>query len=303
MIPTTSSCYDFQSLINMLSVNVNVVNHHEECEERPETSTPIPPESPAATSPPSGDTTEQVGILQRINKLLNVVSYMYNQTETIIRWRANATTEVYLYDFKNVWNYLVGFMYTLSAEEYKYLVMICGQIWEHYQWFMQEYTNLHYFVNHTAVLSGTKHSTLRTVYKAYKTMYNHYQLLKQTVSVVPDFIAIIQTNKQEQQPSMFDSPEQDSPQGVEWLRDLCKVYTKLEGQTPVSPERFLRVFRWQHHKLSDAELALVTNCIESHLGNQSFTHICTNFRHWLTTNSAALPVYIWQFIILDESPS
>jgi len=257
-------------------------------------SSPSPPPS-STPSPPPPLLDEQY--IKRINKLLKHIKHMYDQSHQLVQWSGlSAGHSIDLYNFKQVWHFMIGHYYTLSSFQYQQLASLCHQVHQHYIALYQEFMNI---TDYLKTVGITK-QTLKNVYMCYKYMLSEFQHLKEVTLELPDFIVYLQSHAEPKEVNYanYDNASEAGEQGIEWLMQLLKLYDKLDGETPVSPERLMKCFRYRHESLADADHTLLCTILESQFGCESFAIICANFRHWLTAHLDSLPPFVADCFVL-----
>ena len=258
--------------------------------------TPVPQElpldeispSPARKSPEPpvvSPVTEQYII--SVNKLLQIMTKMFNDCQRIIYWVLSPTNTIALFDPKQIWYFLLGHELNLTQAQYKQLTHYANLINQWSQTITSHYTNLDQYTK----LTPMNQTTLKILYSYYKILVQFSTELKTVINAQVDLILSIQNSNEIIQSVSYQQPD-DLPGGLEWLEEICKMYIKLEGPTPTTPLKMMKWFKRHHSALNDQDMNILVHNLEYHLGNISIELIATNLRTWILNNQSVIPIHL-----------
>lgn len=203
---------------------------------------------------------EVLGVYKEIQELLLVPDAMY-------------PSGVRLCLYREVWQYLITPLRTLSWDNIKYLQHMCGLIndsWRAAWNLMQSFEQF-----------GAQEATL-----------DHFVQLRGSIDYYRrDLLKFVQDMRsiplRQSSIASLDNPMID--EGVEWLRELVRVYVKYSGQVPVTSRQMILHFRDYIEAMCDKDFFTVVRNIEYHLGNSSLDLILNNFERWMKGHYFNLP--------------
>jgi hypothetical protein len=201
------------------------------------------------------------------------LSKMYERMQLTITYSISYRNTVPLYHFQSIFVHIFGPRIRLNWQECKYLRELTMDIFKVYKQFMV----LHHRYNNT-----NESLEVNEVLDSLSQLLNYATLLCHKSR---QFIgSMIYRHRGSSNHQVKPEEPENTTQGMNWLQEIVGIYKKIGGETPCTCSQFFKFLREHHTRLSDHELEVVTQTIESTLGQTSLNTIIKNLEHYLMMN-------------------
>lgn len=164
--------------------------------------------------------------------------------------------------FQEVWRFLIA-PYTVSWSDHKRIEQMCNSMRD--MWSM------------AWRLVETPGDDLETSLTTLVSIKVQMEVYRNEILTFSNELKLSQPQPFSQ--SSLENPMVDS--GLEWLRDLVKVYMKYGGRVPCKPKQMILHFKDYIEVMADTDFFTVIHHIESRLGCSTLELIIRNFEHWV----------------------
>lgn len=183
---------------------------------------------------------------------------------------------VKLYDVKDVWLHIYSPHRNLTWDKWKWLEQRCRRLcvlWNNCWVLMQDIES--------GEVRCDDRELLKTLLGFKQEIVGVRQELLESFQHLPDIT-----------PSTTSMMNGMVDRGLDWFRDIVKVFIKNGGQVPVTSRGMMEYFRDNIDKLDDDDFFLLTGHIEYRLGSRHSTldEIIRNLDHWVNAHYATFPM-------------